>query len=83
MKIICIGSSSKDIFFPTDEGVILETPEDLTSQRKIAFELGAKFRAEDRYEALGGCAANVAAGLARIGFETEYYTKIGDDDLGK
>lgn len=80
-KIICIGSSSKDIFFPTDKGIIFETPEDLTAQRKIAFELGAKYQVQQRYEALGGCAANVAVGLAKLGIETWCFSKIGDDAL--
>ena len=28
-KIICIGSSTQDIFFPTNEGKIIETPEEI------------------------------------------------------
>lgn len=83
MKIICIGSTSKDIFFPIEEGKIFETPEDLTSQRKIAFELGAKFHTDKRYEALGGCAANVCCGLKKLGIESSCYTTIGDDLIGK
>jgi sugar/nucleoside kinase (ribokinase family) len=69
-KIICIGSSAKDIFFPTNEGKIFETPKDITSQRKIAFELGAKYHIENRFESLGGCAVNVACGLRRLGIES-------------
>lgn len=78
-KIICIGSACKDVFFPTDAGKIIETPEDILSQRKIEFELGAKYKIEDRYEALGGCAANVAVGLARLGISAECYAHIGND----
>ena len=83
MKVICVGSASKDIFFPTNEGVILETPEDLTSQRKIAFEVGAKYHIEERFESLGGCSVNVGAGLARLGEEVSAYASIGDDQIGK
>jgi len=83
VEIICIGSSSKDIFFPTSEGMVFDTPEDVTAQKKIAFELGAKYQVENRYEALGGCAANVASGLARLGIKVDCYTKIGDDMLGR
>lgn len=79
MKIICIGSACKDIFFPTSEGKIIETPEDIMSQKKIAFELGAKYKIEKRYEALGGVAANVASGLAKLGTEVACYSNIGDD----
>jgi len=80
-KIICIGSACKDVFFPTAEGRIVETPDELLSQRKIEFELGAKYRIEERYEALGGCATNVAVGLARLGVEVSCYAHIGNDQI--
>lgn len=82
-QVICIGSASKDIFFPTDGGVVLNTPDDLLSQRKIAFELGAKYQAENRYEALGGCAANAASGMVKLGLDASCYSKIGGDPLGE
>lgn len=82
-KLICIGSASKDIFFPTEKGIIIETPDDITSQRKIAFELGAKYQVDDRFEAPGGVAANVAQGMARLGVEAGCYSKVGDDMLGQ
>lgn len=82
-KIICIGSSAKDIFYPTGEGQIIETPDDLESQKKFCFEFGAKYQIDDRFESIGGCAANVACSLACLGLETACYTKIGDDYIGK
>ena len=84
MKIISIGSSTKDVFFPIDGGLIMETPEDLEAQRKIAFELGAKYQlANVRHEAVGGCAANVACGLARLGIESFCCTHVGNDQSGE
>lgn len=82
-KVICIGSASKDIFFPTREGVELATPEDLLAKEKVAFELGAKYQIDDRFESLGGCAANVASGLAKLRIPVSCYTKIGDDQIGQ
>jgi sugar/nucleoside kinase (ribokinase family) len=82
-KVLCLGSVGKDIFFPTDQGQIKETPEDLTSQKKISFELGTKYRIKERYEALGGCAANVAVGLAKLGIEAHCVSQVGDDEIGK
>jgi sugar/nucleoside kinase (ribokinase family) len=82
-QIICVGSCSKDIFFPTKEGVIINTPEDVKSQKKIAFELGAKYQIDDRHEAVGGVAANVAQGLARLGIETSIFSYVGDDLIGQ
>lgn len=82
-KVICIGSVTKDIFFPTNEGVILDTPEDVTAQKKIAFELGAKYHIAKRYETLGGCSVNVAVGLARLGESVRCQAAIGNDVVGE
>lgn len=82
-RVTCVGSASKDIFFPTAEGVVLGTPKDVISQVKVAFELGGKFRVGDRYEGIGGVAANVAVGLARLGIESHCYSHLGADDIGR
>jgi len=82
-KIICIGSVCKDIFFPTSEGTLIDTPDDLLSQKKIAFELGAKYKIEERFETIGGCAANVAVGLSKLGVESSCYGIVGGDESGK
>jgi ribokinase len=82
-KVITIGSVSQDVFFPTVDGVIFDTPEDVLSQKKIAFESGAKYHIEKRYESLGGCSVNVAVGLARLGEDVACYTTIGDDTTGE
>jgi len=74
---------AKDIIFPINEGEILETPEDLEAQKKIVFELGAKYQVcASCHESIGGCAANVASGLARLGIETFCATRVGDDEAG-
>lgn len=83
MRVICVGSTSKDIFFPTGEGKVVDTPEDLESQKKFVFELGAKYHISDRFESLGGCAANQAVGISRLGIPVSCYTSIGDDFIGK
>lgn len=82
-EVICIGSTSKDIFFPTDEGEVMETPSDLTAQRKVAFELGGKFRVADIHEAVGGVAANIAWGLSKLGIRAAPYSRIGGDETGR
>lgn len=81
-KILCIGSVAKDIFFPTAEGIFVDTPEDLTAQRKVMFEVGAKYQIEDRFEALGGVAANMSVGLSRLGAQVSCIGVIGDDEIG-
>ena len=82
-EVLCVGSACKDIFFPTAEAEIIETPEDITSKRKMAFELGGKYRVDDRFEAVGGVAANISTGLSRLGYTTACYSNIGDDEMGR
>lgn len=82
-KLLCIGSVAQDVFFPTNEGDFFETPEDVTSKKKVAFEVGAKYQIEDRHEALGGVAANTSVGFARLGLDVECAGGIGDDLLGQ
>ncbi|TAK94823.1 carbohydrate kinase family protein [Patescibacteria group bacterium] len=82
-KIVCIGTASKDILLPINDGLVLETPEDVTAKVKIAFELGAKYQIDDRFEAIGGCAANVSVGLTRLGMTAYCYSRVGVDQLGK
>ena len=82
-KVLCVGGALKDIFFPTNEGVVENTPDDMLSTRKVAFELGAKYYVDTRYESVGGCAANVAVGLAKLDIAAAAYCTLGDDDTGK
>lgn len=82
-KILTIGAVTQDVFFPTSEGLLMETPEDILAQKKVAFEMGAKYHIEDRFEALGGCSVNVAAGLSRLEERVACYGAIGDDQTGK
>jgi len=60
----------------------METPQDLLSQKKVAFELGAKYPIENRYEALGGNSVNVAVGLKKLGENVAVYACVGDDLTG-
>ncbi len=82
-KIICLGSLSLDIFFPYEDIAILDTPSDTLSKQKMVFEVGAKYRAQDRYDAPGGCAVNVAQGLARLGHCPFLISTLGEDGLGE
>lgn len=81
-KITCVGSVSKDAFFPNDEGIFVDTPEDLVSPKKVQFPLGGKILVPDRYEDVGGVAANVAIGLSRLGHKSRIVSRRGDDMIG-
>jgi ribokinase len=70
------------MFFPLDDMSIVETPEDTLSKKKMFFEVGAKYRSDNRHEAPGGCATNVAQGLARLDIPTALFAAVGSDVLG-
>lgn len=82
-KIICIGSAAKDIFYPTKEAKIIDNPGNAEVKQLIAFEYGAKYQIDDRYDAPGGCAANSAQGLARLGIDVACYCRVGNDLEGQ
>ena len=82
-KIICIGSAAKDIFYPTKEAKIIDNPGNAEVKQLIAFEYGAKYQIDDRYYAPGGCAANSAQGLARLGIDVACYCRVGNDLEGQ
>ena len=82
-KIICIGSAAKDIFYTTKEAKIIDNPGNAEVKQLIAFEYGAKYQIDDRYDAPGGCAANSAQGLARLGIDVACYCRVGNDLEGQ
>jgi len=82
-QVICIGSGAKDIFFPTAEAKIIDNLGDPEVKQLMAFEYGAKYQIDDRYEAPGGCAANEAQGLSRLGIEVACYCRVGNDLEGQ
>ncbi|OGY43249.1 MAG: hypothetical protein A3J62_00705 [Candidatus Buchananbacteria bacterium RIFCSPHIGHO2_02_FULL_38_8] len=81
--IITIGGAVRDITFYTNKGKIFATPEDLTSQKMIAFEYGTKINIAEVYCSLGGGASNTATSLARLGFRTAIIARVGKDQDGK
>lgn len=83
MDIITIGGANRDITFLTDKGRIIETPENLTEQRLMAFEYGAKIKSEEVYFNFGGGACNTAATFSKLGISAAVNCRIGNDDDGK
>lgn len=67
MDFVCVGDATRDLFL-----FLKEKPE---------FN-GGKIPVEDLAWSLGGNAANVSVGLARLGIQTALATVFGDDDRG-
>ena len=80
--IVTIGGAVKDYTFYTGQGKIFSTPENLTAQKMIAFEYGAKITSSQAYLTLGGGGANSAVALAKLGFKTAIITRLGKDESG-
>ncbi|MFH0951774.1 MAG: carbohydrate kinase family protein [Patescibacteria group bacterium] len=83
IKVITIGGATRDIIFVTKEGKLILTPEDLTSQKLLAFESGAKILSENSIFATGGGGCNVAVGLRRLGIPVAAHVTIGTDNKGE
>lgn len=77
--IVTIGGVVRDITFYTSQGKVIATPDDLTSQKMLAFEYGAKVDAPRAYYGLGGGAANAAIAFARLGLKTAAMVRVGND----
>lgn len=81
--ITTIGSALKDITFYSDQGKIFATPNNLTAQRMLAFEYGAKITPTEVHLNFGGGAANTAVSLSRLGLKTSIIARLGKDEVGK
>ena len=81
--VITIGGATEDITFYTDEGVLINNKKDLTKQKLLAFEYGAKVKIDKSFSGFGGGAANAAVGLSGFGFKTACLCAIGEDSRGQ
>src|SRR5680860_739919 len=81
--IITIGGATRDITFLTEEGKVIETPENLTAQAMLAFEYGAKIKSEEVFFNFGGGSCNAAATFAKLGIKVAVNCKVGEDEEGE
>ena len=81
--MITIGGATEDITFYTGEGVLLNNKKDLTKQKLLAFEYGAKIKVDKSFSGFGGGAANAAVCFARLGFKAACLASIGGDERGR
>lgn len=86
--IITIGDAMEDIFlFPSlDEMEKPRTHRQIKSREDfdeyLVFGLGDKITISDVEYSIGGTAANVAVGLARLGYKTGIVSAVGGDNTG-
>jgi len=80
---ITIGGATEDITFYTNEGVLINNPQDVLKQKLLAFEYGAKLKVEKAHSTFGGGATNAAVSLSRFGFKVAGIVAVGDDIRGE
>lgn len=82
---LVIGGSTEDLMFYTDESVIIKNPnaKDITRQKLIAFEYGAKIPSQAAYFTMGGGGQNVAVSLAKLGLKVSLLTAVGGDGVSQ
>lgn len=78
--VLTVGGAVRDITFYTDQGKIFNTPDNLTAQKMLAFEYGAKINIAESYYGFGGGATNTAVSLTRLGLKTAAIIRLGKDE---
>jgi len=81
--VITIGGAVRDLSFWSKAGRFFNTPQDLTAQRYLAFEYGAKIGIDDAVITYGGGAANTATAFSKLGLKTAILTRVGGDSDGE
>lgn len=79
--VITIGGATRDVFFDTSEGRILEDKES-ESGKVLAFEYGAKIIPEKVSFCYGGGGLNTAVSFARLGLKVATLINIGKEGTG-
>jgi ribokinase len=82
IQCLSVGDTGLDHFIRLDAPRTEESPTN-PGNTDVCFELGSKIPVDTLFENIGGNAANVAAGLKKLGIRSELYTFLGDDTTSK
>ncbi len=83
IKTLSIGSTVADFTFETSGGELSQNAKDLTRQKIVNIELGAKLDSEVAEMTFGGGAANTAVNFSALGCEASILTGLGKDSVGE
>jgi sugar/nucleoside kinase (ribokinase family) len=81
--VISLGGVVRDIIFYSNQGKTIATPENLTAQRLLAFEYGAKIDIKDVFLNFGGGAANSSVTFSKLGLKVAALARVGQDEAGQ
>lgn len=80
--VITIGGATRDVFFLTDEGVVIDSNSPKSKKRYLAFEYGSKIIPKDAEFSYGGGGANSSISFAKMGLEVATLMRIGAEGTG-
>lgn len=80
--IVTVGSVIQDVTMFTSQGQVFKTPGNLTAQRVIGFEYGAKVSVPQAHFGCGGGAGNTAVSFRRLGLRAVVISRVGNDAEG-
>lgn len=81
--VVAVGSALKDIMFYCREISVIKNKKDVTRQKLLAVEYGAKIPIKQVFVNYGGGAMNVAVGLKNFGLEVAPMVCVGRDQVGR
>lgn len=80
--VVTVGSVVRDVTMFTTQGQVLKTPGNVTAQRLVGFEYGAKINVPQVHFGAGGGAGNAAVSFCRLGLRALVISRIGNDAEG-
>jgi len=83
VDVVTVGSAIKDVMFYTNEGELITNKKNVTAQKLLAFEYGAKIEIDELYINYGGGAMNVGVGLRNFGLQVAPLVNLGNDGNGR
>ncbi|MCD4705406.1 carbohydrate kinase family protein [bacterium] len=80
--VITIGGATQDIMYYTDDAEIIKNKTNITKQKLIAFEFGAKIISKNVHLTFGGGGMNTAINFSKLGLKTATFLNLGQDWIG-
>ena len=81
--VICVGSSTVDVFAKTKKSELMKIFDDEKETDLLAYPTGAKILVEELSITTGGGGTNTAVAFSRLGLKTAFIGAVGSDLNGK
>lgn len=82
IDVVTIGGASRDIFFETDEGILIDDPKKM-HEMLVAFDYGSKIISDSADFVFGGGSLNSSVAFKRLGLSPVPIFAVGSDENGR